>query len=61
MNTSLSELVAEALHSIHALQVTEDSLQQELNMVKQFIEADQKDGEQDRIRIMQAEDDTDSR
>ena len=61
MNTSLSGQVAEALHSIHALQVTEDSLQQELNMVKQFMEAAQEDGEQDRIRIMQAEDDTDSR
>jgi len=56
MNTSLSGQVAEALHSIHALQVREDSLQQELNMVKQFMEAAQEDGEQDRIRIMQAED-----
>ena len=56
MNTSMSGQVAEALHSIHALQVTEDSLQQELNMVKQFMEAAQEDGEQDRIRIMQAED-----
>merc|ERR1712106_214454 len=56
MNTSLSGQVAEALHSIHALQVREDSLQQELNMVKQFMEASQEDGEQDRIRIMQSED-----
>jgi len=56
MNTSLSGQVAEALHSIHALQVREDSLQQELTMVKQFMEAAQEDGEQDRIRIMQAED-----
>jgi len=56
MNTSLSGQVAEALHSIHALQVREDSLQQELNMVKQFMEAAQEDGEQDRIRIMQSED-----
>ena len=56
MNTSLSGQVAEALHSIHALQVREDSLQQELAMVKQFMEAAQEDGEQDRIRIMQAED-----
>ena len=30
-------------------------------MVKQFMEADAKDGEQDRIRIMPAEDDTDTR
>jgi hypothetical protein len=58
MNTSLSGQVAETLHSIHALQVREDSLQQELNMVKQFMEAAQEDWEQDRIRIMQAEDDT---
>eukprot|EP00092_Neocalanus_flemingeri_P030806 GFUD01033459.1.p1 GENE.GFUD01033459.1~~GFUD01033459.1.p1 ORF type:complete len:1179 (+),score=455.09 GFUD01033459.1:297-3539(+) len=56
MNTSLSGQVAEALHSIHDLQVREDSLQQEVGMVKQFMEAAQEDGEQDRIRIMQAED-----
>ena len=31
-------------------------LQQEVNMVKQFMEAAQEDGEQDRIRIMLAED-----
>ena len=30
-------------------------------MVKQFMEAAQEDGEQDRIRIMQADDDTDTR
>ena len=45
-----------ALHSIHALQVREDILQQELNMVKLFMEAAQEDEEQDRIRIMQSED-----
>jgi len=56
MNTSLSGQVAEALHSIHSLQLREDSMQQELVMVKQFMEAAQEDGEQDRIRIMQAED-----
>ena len=53
---SLSGEVAEALHSIHAMQVREDSVQQELNMVKQFMEAAQEDWEQDRIMIMQAED-----
>ena len=48
--------VAEALHTIHSLQTREDSLQRELEMVRQFLEAAQVEGEEDRIRIMQAED-----
>ena len=48
--------VAEALHTIHSLQTREDSLQRELELVRQFLEAAQVEGEEDRIRIMQAED-----
>ena len=56
MNTALSGQVAEALHSIHNLQHREDSLQQELMIVKQFMEAAQHECEEDRMRMMQAED-----
>ena len=56
INTALSGQVTEALHSIHNLQVRESALQQELVMVKQFMEAAQVEGEEDRIRMMQAED-----
>merc|ERR1719464_1934759 len=56
MNTSLSTQVAEALHTIHNLQVREDSLGQELGLVKQFMEAAQAECEEDRMRMMQAED-----
>ena len=56
MNTSLSTQVAEALHTIHNLQMREDSLGQELGLVKQFMEAAQAECEEDRMRMMQAED-----
>ena len=44
MNTSMSGQVAEVPHSIHTLQVMEDSLHKELNLVKQFMEPVQDDG-----------------
>ena len=56
MNTALSGQVAEALHTIHSLQLREDSLGQELGLVKQFMEAAQAECEEDRMRMMQAED-----
>ena len=56
MNTALSGQVAESLQSIHSLQMREDSLQQELVLVKQFMEAAQMEGEEERIRMMQVED-----
>lgn len=56
MNTSLSTQVSEALHTIHNLQMREDSLGQELGLVKQFMEAAQAECEEDRMRMMQAED-----
>ena len=56
MNTALSGQVAELLQSIHTIQHREDTLQQELLLVKQFMEAAQEEGEEERVRMIQMED-----
>ena len=56
MNTALSGQVAEALQSIHSLQVREVTIHQELVMVKQIMEAAQEEGEEERMRMIQVED-----
>merc|ERR1719397_1186750 len=56
INTFLSGQVAEAQQSIHSLQLREDSLQQEVTVYKNLMVAAQEEGEQDRIQIMQKED-----
>ena len=56
MNTALSGQVAELLQSIHNIQQREDTMQQELLLVKQFMEAAQEEGEEERVRMLQMED-----
>ena len=56
MNTALSGQVAELLQTIHNIQDREDTMQQELILVKQFMEAAQEEGEEERVRMIQMED-----
>ena len=56
MNTALSTQVSDSLANIHELQCREVELCKEVALLRGFMEASQEEGERDRVRMMQAED-----